>query len=156
MVWKNICLLAFIGFSIICPDRSLAQDEKLESPKQTIASLFKAMKNGDGELAEKVFMEGASLHTVLTEKSGKKNMKVSDVGEFIEAIKKPHEAVWDERISNLIVNIDGDLAQAWMDYSFYVDEKFSHCGVNAMHLVKNHGDWKIFQIVDTRRDSNCK
>lgn len=40
-------------------------------------------------------------------------------------------------------------------FEFYIGDKFSHCGVNSFQLVKKDGDWKIFFIVDTSRQSNC-
>ena len=129
--------------------------EVLASPEQTIASLFKAMAEGNGDLAANVFTENASLHSVFTTPEGEQKTNEGDVAKFIEAIGAPHDEIWDERISNLEVKIDGDLAQAWMNYSFYLGEKFSHCGVNAIHLIRKNGQWKIFQIVDTRRKSDC-
>ena len=134
---------------------AFTQVEALASPQQTIASLFKSMYDGDGELAKSVFADDAILHSVYTKKDGEQVIRKEEVEKFIEAISNPREEVWDERISNLSVKIDGDLAQAWMDYSFYLEDEFSHCGVNAMHLVRKDGKWKIFQIVDTRRKSDC-
>lgn len=151
---KSVMVIIF-SLILVFSITAFSQVETLASPEQTIASLFKSMLDGDGELAQNVFTEGATLHSVYTKKDGEQIVKKGEVVKFIEAIGNPHEEVWDERISNLTIKMDGDLAQAWMDYSFYLDDKFSHCGVNAIHLVRNNGKWKIFQIVDTRRKSDC-
>jgi hypothetical protein len=50
--------------------------------------------------------------------------------------------------------VDGPLATAWMDYTFHVGERFSHCGVNAFQLFRSDDGWQIIQIADTRR-SEC-
>ncbi len=60
--------------------------------------------------------------------------------------------IWDPKIE-----IDGNLAQAWTQYAFYVGKKFSHCGVDAFQLFKGtDGTWKIFQLADTRQKEGCK
>jgi hypothetical protein len=38
-----------------------------------------------------------------------------------------------------------------MNYAFYLDDQFSHCGVNAFQLVRMEAGWQIIQITDTRR-----
>ena len=148
-----VCITVSLVFAFSVS--AFSQVETLASPQQTIASLFKSMYDGDGQLAKNVFADNAILHSVYRKKDGEQVVNKGDVTKFIEAIGSPHEEVWDERVTNLTVKIDGDLAQAWMDYSFYIDDKFSHCGVNAMHLVLKDGAWRIFQIVDTRRKSDC-
>lgn len=134
----------------------MAQDNMLSTPEVTISTLFKAMYDGDSTMAKMVFADGATLNSVYTTKDGKQMMNNGNVSEFINAIGSPHDEVWDERIGSLEIKIDGDLAQAWMDYMFFVDDKLSHCGVNAMHLIRKDGQWKIFQIVDTRRKEGCE
>lgn len=131
------------------------QDYDLSTPEGTVKALFKAMYEGDSTLARKVFVKEPALNSVFTTKDGKLRIQDGDLSGFIQAIGTPHDQVWDERIANLKVNEDADLAQVWMDYSFYLGDKFSHCGVNAMHMIRMSGEWKIYQLVDTRRKSDC-
>ena len=53
------------------------------------------------------------------------------------------------------IKIDGPLANAWVEYEFWLDGKLSHCGVNSIHLIKEKNGWKIFNITDSRR-FNCQ
>lgn len=152
---KKRIIPCFIAIFLSLAASVCSQNYNLSTPKGTVRALFKSMFDGDSTLAKMVFAEGASLNSVFTTKEGVQKVNSGDIAGFINAIGTPHEEVWDERISNLKVSIDGDLAQAWMDYSFFVDENFSHCGVNAMHLIRNNGEWKILQIVDTRRKTDC-
>ncbi len=75
---------------------------------------------------------------------------------FVAAVGTPHDEVWDERIWNVQVRVDGNLATAWMDYAFYLGERFSHCGVNAFQLFRGPEGWRIIQIADTRRREGCQ
>jgi hypothetical protein len=63
--------------------------------------------------------------------------------------------VWDERIGEVEIKIDDNLATAWMNYAFYVGDTFSHCGVNAFQLAKGEAGWKVIQIADSRRKVAC-
>jgi hypothetical protein len=75
--------------------------------------------------------------------------------EFKNAVGTPHEDIWDERISNVKIQLDGNLAQVWMNYSFYLNDKFSHCGVNAVQLIRTNNGWKMIHLADTRRLTDC-
>ena len=48
-----------------------------------------------------------------------------------------------ERIWNPEVRIHGGLATVWTPYDFWIDGKFSHCGVDAFDLVKTAEGWRI-------------
>ena len=45
------------------------------------------------------------------------------------------------------VHISGPLAVVWMRYDFYLDGKWSHCGVDAFTLLKADGHWRIATLV---------
>ena len=148
-------IISILFCLVMLSQNAFAQNMDLSTPENTIKTLFKAMYDGDGTSAAAVFADEVSLNSVFTTKEGEQKVNTGDVAKFVEAIGTPHDDVWDERISELTVKIDGDLASAWMNYEFYRDDQFSHCGVNAMHLIRKDGNWKIFQIIDTRRKSDC-
>jgi hypothetical protein len=75
---------------------------------------------------------------------------------FVQAIGTPRAQVWDERIWDLEIQVDGALAAAWMQYAFHLDGALSHCGVNAFQLFRAPTGWQIIQITDTRRREGCR
>ncbi len=139
---------------------SLAQNE---SPiindtlaiRSVIDQLFLGMQKGDSSIVGAQFAENTHMLTTFIDKEGNLRSLEESVEEFKSAVGTPHTEVWNERISNVVIQIDDLLAQVWMDYSFYVDETFSHCGVNAMQLIKSENGWKIVHLIDTRRRTNC-
>ncbi len=133
-----------------------AQTTNEKAVKTTIETLFKGMKSGDSSLVRSIVMSGARLETVIKDKTGKIVVKSDKIDGFIKAIGTPHNEVWDERIESIDIKIDGELATAWTPYHFYLDQKPLHCGVNAFQLVKTAEGWKIWSIIDTRRNENCK
>ena len=53
------------------------------------------------------------------------------------------------------VRIDGDVAQVWAYFTFHRNKEFSHCGVDAFMLRRLGAQWKITQLSDSRRTTNC-
>jgi len=66
------------------------------------------------------------------------------------------ERVWDEKLTDYIVNSDGNIAHAWSPYEYYLDGKFSHCGANSFTLVYTDESWKILHLIDSLRIGSCK
>jgi ketosteroid isomerase-like protein len=121
-----------------------------------IQRMFDAMRAGDSTALRSTFNASAKLQTAFTNKEGKPMLANENVDEFARAVGTPHKEVYDERIWSYDVRIDGRLASAWTEYSFFLDDKLSHCGVNAFQLFKGENGWKIIQITDTRRRDNCQ
>ena len=45
------------------------------------------------------------------------------------------------------VRVSGPLAMVWLPYDFYLDGKWSHCGVDAFTLLKSQAGWRIATVV---------
>lgn len=121
-----------------------------EAVVAVVLQLFEAMRTNDGDLAASVFHPDARLGRATEE-----GISFNDVSGFVESIGRPKEAVWDEPIWDWVVNSDGRLAQMWTKYAFYLDDEFSHCGVDALELYRGEEGWQITQLVDTSRRENC-
>lgn len=68
-----------------------------------------------------------------------------EVLESIAAVTVPMtERFWDPE-----VRVDGDVASLWAPYDFYVDGTFSHCGHDAVHLVRMDGRWLVLSMTYT-------
>jgi hypothetical protein len=61
------------------------------------------------------------------------------------------ERIWDAR-----VEVSGDIASLWAPYDFYVGGRFSHCGDDAFHYVREAGRWRLISVVFTRRQRPCE
>ena len=123
--------------------------------RATIDAMFSGMRTGDSSMVASVFHSDLRLMSTYTNKKGESKLHTGSRDEFVTAVGTPHDQIWDERISNVVIQVDANLAQAWMDYSFYLDGKLSHCGVNAFQFIKQNGKWKIISITDTRRKKGC-
>jgi len=149
---KHILLLfSFFLFGMTSNAQTL-KDDKADL-ENIVTSFFDALAAGDTLILQDLCVDEMTLMSTYSAKEGVPHYVNEDFQSFLQSVGKPHKEKWEERISNLALNIDDNIAQAWMDYSFFLDDKFSHCGVNAFLFVKTPDGWKISNITDSRRRS---
>ncbi|MCP9292034.1 nuclear transport factor 2 family protein [Gracilimonas sediminicola] len=152
---KHFLLLIAAALLFTVPESVNAQTQDVKDVRATIEQLFDGMRASDSAMVADAFTKDAIMKRVATNQEGEVMVNTGNLDSFLNAIGSPKEQVWDERIGSYDINIDGNLATVWTPFEFYIGDKFSHCGVNSFQLVKKEGDWKIFFIVDTSRQSNC-
>ncbi|MCB0380787.1 MAG: nuclear transport factor 2 family protein [Flavobacteriales bacterium] len=132
--------------------------QKNEEVMRPIRLLFDGMEKADTSLINLAFDKDAKMFTGYTNKKGEEVVHEGSLMEFITTIanKSKDTPKWVEKIYNTEVKVDGNIAQVWTEYSFYVGQQFIHCGVDAFQLINKAGEWKILHIMDTRRKERCK
>lgn len=143
--------LAFVSFCFNVSN-GIAQTPDIS---ERVSALFDAMRESDGESVRNIFYEEITMKIVDQTENGT-ILTTSSAERFIEAVSSSKNDVWDERFDNLQVFIDGDLATAIMDYGFFLNETFSHCGQNEISFINDSGEWKIFSIIYSRRLAGCE
>jgi hypothetical protein len=119
-----------------------------------VRRLFDAMRAGDSAAMRGLFEPTARLASVGM-RQGALAVSEDSIGMFLRAIGTPHTQVYDERIANERVLVDGPYAIAWADYTFYLGDQKNHCGIDAFQLVRRPAGWRILAITDTRRREDC-
>lgn len=163
-------ILAFAAaFAALTSACATAQDHDAAAPQQAavptederavravVETLFNGMRTGDSTMVRSVFHPQIRMVTSFRNQQGPQVSVESSLDGFVTAVGTPHAEVWDERISDLLIKTDGDFAMAWMNYGFFAGERFSHCGIDLMELVRTEQGWKIIALADTRRRSGCE
>jgi len=151
-----LCISLFLVTSLLCQGQQNIENlTEKESVIQVIRQMFDGMRAGDSSMVAAVFAPNIQMKSAFTSKEGKPVLHKGDGAGFLSAVGTPHDEVWDERIWSYDVRIDGRLATVWTEYTFYLDEKQLHCGVNAFTLFKGEQGWVITDITDTRRREGC-
>ena len=122
---------------------------------QVVIDVFDGMRAGDSAMVKAHFYPQPSANTAFYNKEGEPQFRVDDINNWFNAIAKPHDQVWDERLWDYKVRVDLNLATVWVRYAFYLDDEFHHCGVDALQLAYDGARWKIFHIADTRQVEGC-
>lgn len=53
------------------------------------------------------------------------------------------------------ITANNDIAVAWVPYEFWIEDKFSHCGIDVFTLFKIEGEWKIITLAYTVEKVKC-
>lgn len=151
---KPIYLILFV--LLISPVLLSAQTAEEARVTEVINRLFTGMFKADSTMVRSAFAKEVTMATATKNKEGNPVLRrESSIEEFIKAVGSQKPGIFTEEIWGLKIQIDGDFAQAWCDYAFYHENKFSHCGVDAFQLHKTPQGWKIFHLADTRRKEGC-
>ncbi len=115
-----------------------------------VNELWEGMRAGDSTRVRAVIHPEARGFSVNV-RDGVVRLSQDEPDGFVEAVGTPHDEVYDERVSNEEVRVDGPFATYYADYEFWAGDRRSHCGVDAFQLLKTEAGWQIFILSDTRR-----
>src|SRR5689334_11607367 len=128
----------------VCAPRLSAQSADRDAILATVQKVFDAMRTRDTSLLTQAFDSTARLVGVSSR--GTPSVSLSSPSQFGAAISRAAAGdVWNERIYEPDVKIDGPVAQVWAYYTFHRNATFTHCGVDAFTLLKVGSTWKITQ-----------
>lgn len=122
-------------------------------PLAAVERMFEGMRTADSAMVRSVFAAGARF-AMIDPRGASATIRFDSVGGWIAAIAGSNRR-WDERIYDVQVRVDSNIAQVWAPYTFYLDGQVRHCGVNAVDLLRDRDGWKVTQLADTRRRENC-
>lgn len=150
MKYKLLIILGLINFQVS------AQETEEKLIMDVVNRVFEAMRTSDSTKLKSCFTPEASTYTVFRNAAGEPLLRKGSLQKFIDAVGQPKADIWNEPIWNEKIQIDGPLATVWVDYAFYLNDQFLHCGVDAFQLVQTNAGWKIFHLADTRRKEDCE
>lgn len=122
-----------------------------EEVKQVVVTFFEGFHAKDSTVIKSVCADTIILQSIAESSKGSqiKNQIPQDFYRSIATI--PSTMLFEERVLEYSIQVDGAMAHVWTPYEFYVNNKLSHKGVNAFTLFKDNGLWKIVYLIDTRR-----
>jgi ketosteroid isomerase-like protein len=146
-------VLGAMLFTVIGAARpALAQSNDSAAVVATVTRFFDGLRARDTALIRSTVTDGATLLTT----GGASGVASRETMEdFIATVGKATGPMWDEQIVAPVVRIDGPFASVWTRYTFTLGTTFSHCGVDAVHLVRVGEAWKIRHMSDSRRNAGC-
>jgi hypothetical protein len=124
-----------------------------QAVQAVITRVFDGMRESDSAKVRGTFAPGMRMVRVGT-RANPDTVVFDTPDGWLNAVARSNKT-WDERPSNIRIEVDGNLASAWMDYIFKVNGTLSHCGADSFELVKVKGEWKITQLGDTQRRTGC-
>jgi hypothetical protein len=150
----NYILSIIVAFILVSPFRSLGQslDEKEEVLK--VARLFfEALEKHDTLTFNKILMKDSYNYMVIEQ---------GDSARLVSRLHKnsnfKSERVIKERMreSEVVVQIHRRIATVWAPYDLWLNDQYSHCGVDAFIMLKGAHGWQIGTISFSIEEEGCK
>jgi Putative lumazine-binding len=120
---------------------------------EAVNQVFEGMRTADSATVRAVFSSEARF-AIMDTREGESIIVAQSVDRWLDAIDAS-EGKWDEQVYDLQILVDGEMASAWVPYTFYLDGVIRHCGINSIELLKDSDGWKVTQLSDTRRTEGC-
>ena len=146
----TVVLLAVVAGSASA-QATLSADQ--QAVLAVMTKVFDGMREADSAKVRSTFAPGMRMVRVGTRANPDTIIFDAPDG-WLSAVARSNKT-WDEQPSNVRIQVDGNLASAWMDYTFKLNGTLSHCGVDSFDFVKSKGEWKITQLGDTQRRTGC-
>lgn len=135
---------------------SFGQSTDEDAVRNTVDEFFTAFHAQDSVGLANLVSTSIVLQTIGTGKDGKTILREENFKDLIQSIVSiPDSVNFKEKLLDYSIQIDGAMANAWTPYEFWINDNFSHCGVNSFQMVKLEGEWKIIYLIDTRRKEGC-
>ncbi len=138
---------------------AMAGDEAAERQAilDVVERTFEAVAAGDPEKWRAVLLEAGVAIAMARPRDGTDGfvMRLTPNKDVIEGASPPRRRYLERFTEEPTVLIRGPIAVVWGEYDFWIDQNFSHCGVDAIDLVKLDGAWKVANIMWTVERQNC-
>ena len=139
-------------FCTIGTQAAQKEDEK-SAVLAIVQQFFDTMTSRDVEGAKRVLMPEARMFSV-RDQNGQSAARASSAESYLKGLGEGKQTN-RERMWQPEVKIHGGIASVWTPYDFWIDGKFSHCGIDIFDLVKTAEGWKIAAVTYTVERTGC-
>lgn len=150
---KNLLLVLFLLIGSYVHSQNEVKEIEV---RNTIETFFEGFHKADTTIINKTIHKDLKIQTSFINAKGESILKTNLKEDFLKSIATKNSTdIWLEKLQSITIKIDQDMASVWAPYEFYLNHKFSHCGVNSFQLFNNNGNWEIIYLIDTRRKLGC-
>jgi hypothetical protein len=118
---------------------------------------FAALDASDaGAIRAQLRIGGGGGATVAAVKAdGSKVVKHLTWDEYLANVKPDAHRYHEQFTGDPAVEVDGDIAMVWGDFTLSIDGKVATCGVDHFDLVRENGSWKVQNVTWSQRTTGC-
>lgn len=149
---NKICISIIILFLTL--STSASAQEETKDVLAVVHEFFDSIEKRDSIMFNGVFLSKAHMYIA------------RPAGDSIQYISRPAVGrsffkpgtTYKETMRNkgVKVEVHENIAMAWVPYDFYLNNSFSHCGIDAFTFMKTKQGWKIALIAYTVEKEGCK
>ena len=142
---------ALLALLLAAPLRAQAADSAAIAG--VVQRLFHAMAQRDTVVLRALLLPGSRFVSIRGDTTVA-TPRVQGDSAFMRSIVRGSERLL-ERFWSPVVQQHGPVATVWAPYDFHVNGQRSHCGVDALSLVRDATGWRIASIVYTVERTGC-
>lgn len=145
-------LIKFFFLTFLVPTVYAQQNEKQELIS-IMNDFFQSLEKQDTTAFRKLFMTGSSTYFVRDAEKAPAQTGVRSITAFTF---KPDRIIIERmRESEVILHIDRRIAVAWVPYDLWINQEFSHCGIDVFTFIKTETTWKIASLAYSMVPEGC-
>ncbi|RYC52851.1 nuclear transport factor 2 family protein [Flagellimonas olearia] len=156
---RTVLSFAFLCMACLTVAAQGPNPSKVDSEqqiKQVIETFFDGFHKQDSTIIKSVSADYVVLQTTGRDQEGKTRFRNEEFSKFLTSICSiPDSIKFEEKLTSFSIQVDRTMANAWVGYEFWLNDAFSHCGINSFQLVDFDGEWKIIYLIDTRGKEGC-
>ena len=143
-------LLITLAFNAYSQNLEITDEQRI---KRVINQFFESLETKDSLLMQQTTMKEAQIWRRYSDENPiRVDLRYSkDDLPKMHTLPKVKEVAQDFEI----IQRNG-IAIAWVPYEFWVEDKFSHCGIDVFTLFEIDGNWKIMNTAYTIEKENCE
>jgi hypothetical protein len=142
-------LLFLIAFNAYAQDSTTTDTQEVQV---VVNQFFEALEKKDSTIMKNAVMANAQISSIsLMERPYRIRTR------FIEddILRLDAMPVVKEVATDYEIKVHESIAVAWVPYEFFVNNAFSHCGIDVFTLFKIDDSWKIMSLAYTTETTNC-
>ena len=129
-------LFTVVGFS---------QTDEEYRVKYAIETFFEGFHQSDSLKMKSVMHPNMVLQSIQPNKEGKEALINQNISGFLKLVTQYAKIRnWEEELQSFDFKIDGNLAQVWCPYNFYLNGMLSHCGANSFNCFMKMSNGKLY------------
>jgi ketosteroid isomerase-like protein len=121
---------------------------------QPIEAIMRGISARDSAALAAQLRPDADVTVAVEGPDGKHVIRHLSASQFSGSVQPGPEHL-EARLGKPDIRVDGDIAMVWVGYSFLIDGKVDHCGVNHFDLVREENVWKVQNVTWSSRKSRC-
>jgi Putative lumazine-binding len=149
-VYALVVAIVILSSSVLAQSPAASTADR-EAVVATVQKFFDTMASTDVAEARRILLPDGRFFAVRDDRPEPRAATMQAYLDGLATRKQNYrERMWEPE-----VRIHGAIAVVWTRYDFWIDGKFSHCGVDAFDLVKTPEGWMIAGGVYTVERSGC-
>jgi hypothetical protein len=154
----NFVKIVLPAFFVLTASATLTAQQKAENTEgvrvlAVVQSFFDALEKQDTAALNKMFLPDARNFSVRELPDSVVIRSQASTSFRFNSAQIIRERM---RSASTEVKIHGRIAMVWAPYDLWINDFFSHCGVDVFTLIKSSKGWKITSVAYTLETQRCK